>query len=108
MKRVPLHPSALAAIQLLALSIKSARKRRRWTIDDLAGRLGVDKSTVIRVEKGDAGVAIGTYFDAAALTGVPLYSSSEHDLTLETQRIERDLALLPARIDAPRARTNDF
>jgi transcriptional regulator with XRE-family HTH domain len=108
MSRVPHHPAGLGALRILALSIRSARKQRRWTLEEFSSRLGVDKSTAIRIEKGDPRVAVGTFFDAAALTGVTLYSPDERGLAAETRRLEHELTLLPSRIDSPRGRTNDF
>lgn len=108
MERTPKHPAAAGALQILAISIKAARKQRRWTLEEFSSRLGVDRKTVSHVEKGDPRVAIGTYFDAAALTGVTLYTPDRHVMAAERTRLERELSLLPSRIDAPRKVTNDF
>ena len=108
MSSAPKHPAASNALEVLALSIKAGRKQRRWTREELAGRAGMNKETVTRIERADPGVAIGRFFDAAALTGVTLYSPSRDELAGERRRREHELSLLPSRIDSPRAATNDF
>lgn len=74
---------------------------------ELSDRVGVTPKTMARVERGDPGVAVGTYFDAAALTGVPLFGD-EKDLATERHRLESHLALLPSRVHKSRRVSNDF
>lgn len=107
MKASPHHPSSLRALQVLGLSIRAARADRRWSIAELSDRVGVTPKTMARVERGDPRVAVGTYFDAAALTGVPLFGD-ERDLVIERNRLESRLALLPSRVRKPRRVSNDF
>lgn len=44
----------------MAASIKGARVRRHWTINELAERVGVSHPRMIKVERGDPTVAIAT------------------------------------------------
>lgn len=36
----------------MQLSLKAARDRKGWSLDDLAARSGVNKSTISRLERG--------------------------------------------------------
>ncbi len=85
------------ALELLGTSIRAARLRRRWTIRELAERVGVSHVTIQKVERGDPGVALGTALEAATLVGVPLFHPDEEARirALAYKRIE--LALLPKR-----------
>ncbi|BBO74348.1 transcriptional regulator [Desulfosarcina widdelii] len=55
--------------------IRLARKRRKMTMQDLAGRMFVTRKTLGRLESGDPGVSLGVL--AAALLALGL----ENDLT---------------------------
>ncbi len=46
------------------------RKRRGWRAEDLADRLGVDRSTVTKLEHGERGVTLDDAFHYAAVLGV--------------------------------------
>lgn len=52
--------------------ISCARKEKRWTQEELARRIGVNRMTVVRMEKGAPEVATGWYLTAAWLLGLPL------------------------------------
>jgi transcriptional regulator with XRE-family HTH domain len=43
----------------LGANIRTARLRRRMTQEELTKAAGIDRRTLARLEKGDAGVAIG-------------------------------------------------
>jgi len=79
--------------------------RRGWSVGLLAERVGVSAPTVTKIERGDPGVAIGTVFEAARISGVELYGDN---LELAGSVISRELALLPARGRTKRAADNDF
>ena len=67
---------------------------------ELAERLGASPHTVMGIERGDPGVAIGTVMEAAVIVGVPLFSEDrfERDRALSVTRTM--LALLPSRARA--------
>lgn len=95
----PTHtPVALAAAQLLGSRIRLARKERRWTVVELAERVGVSPVTMRKVERGDPTVALGTAFESAVLTGVTLFDDDEVRRALEKRHVSDRLALLPASI----------
>jgi len=52
--------------------IACARKEKRWTQEELAQRIGVNRMTVVRIEKGAPEVATGWYLTAAWLLGLPI------------------------------------
>lgn len=62
-----------AALRLLAKQIRLARKQRGFSERALAERVGIARSTLQRVEKGDPRVEIGLVFEAAMIAGVDLF-----------------------------------
>lgn len=51
-------------------NIKLARKRRKLTAVQVAERAGIARSTLYLVEKGDASVAMGAYFNVLRVLGL--------------------------------------
>ncbi len=90
-----LSPLTLEAAKLLGASVRLARRRRRWTVAELAERVGVSEATMLKVEHGDPGVRLGIAFEAAALVGVPLFDEDRSRRSLEASRIGGQLAVLP-------------
>jgi transcriptional regulator with XRE-family HTH domain len=102
-------PYALDAARLLGERIRLARRERRWSQRDLAGRAGITPETVGKVERGSLGVAIGTVFELATLVGVPLFHEDRAGLTADLDRTRDRSALLPQRVRArPREVKDDF
>ncbi len=89
-------PLASEALRLLGARVRLARRQRRWTVEELAERVGVSPTTIRKVERGDATVAIGTAFEAAALMGVTLFHDDATRRALEGDALAARLALLPA------------
>lgn len=104
----PLSPLTREAAKLLGASVRTERRGRRWTVAELAERVGVSEATMLKVERGDPGVRLGTAFEAAALVGVPLFAEDESRRTLEAARLEDRLAVLPQRVRQPREIDDDF
>ena len=107
------HPRALSpltveAAKLLGASVRLGRRRRRWTVAELAERVGVTEATMLKVEGGDPGVRLGIAFEAAALTGVPLFDEDSSRRALEASRVEDRLAVLPQRVRQPLEADDDF
>jgi transcriptional regulator with XRE-family HTH domain len=108
MARVRPHsPYAIEAAQLLGAQIQAARRERRWSQKELAGRAAITTPTLAKVEKGNLGVAIGTAFEVAALVGVPLFHEDRSRLTLDLDRATGRSALLPQRVRAPKREVDD-
>jgi transcriptional regulator with XRE-family HTH domain len=50
------------------------------TAADLAARAGISRSLLQRIERGDAGCAIGSVFEVATICGVALFEPNPHTL----------------------------
>jgi transcriptional regulator with XRE-family HTH domain len=90
-----LSPLAKEALRLLGASIKMQRLRRRWSIDELARRVGVSHPTIIKIERADPTVAIGTVLEAATLVGVTLFDADPTVRARHQERLATELKLLP-------------
>lgn len=86
------------AAELLGGQVRQARIQRGWTVRQLAERAGVSAPTVLKVEHGVPSVALGTAFDLAVLTGVPLYFDDRVRLASEASRAQDRAALLARRV----------
>ncbi|MCW2993702.1 MAG: family DNA-binding transcriptional regulator [Conexibacter sp.] len=98
---------AIEAAQVLGTQIQAARRERRWSQKDLAGRAGITTPTLRKVEQGDLGVAIGTVFEVATLVGVPLFHEDRARLALDLDLVTARSALLPQRVRAPKREVDD-
>ena len=56
-----LLPSQQRTLQEVGGNIQLARLRRNLSTEQVSERAGIARSTLVKVEKGDQGVAIGTY-----------------------------------------------
>jgi transcriptional regulator with XRE-family HTH domain len=88
----------LAAVTLLGATIQLERKSHKMTAQDLADRLGVDRSTLQRLEQGDPKVELGIAFEACAILNIPLFEEDAPGLTHRLDEAVKRLALLPRRI----------
>lgn len=94
----PYSPYVHDAARLLGEHVRAARRARGWSQQDLADRAGVAVPTLRKVENGDLGVALGTAFELAALTGVPLFFEDRERLSMDLDRARARSALLPQRV----------
>ena len=101
-------PLTLEAAKLLGSDVRLGRRQRRWTVAELAERVGVSEATMLKVEHGDPGVRLGIALEAAALVGVPLFGEDRSRRALEAARVEDRLALLPQRVRQPLEADDDF
>ena len=62
-------PAVRALLRELGANLAIARKRRRESLRAWAGRMGVSQPTLVRMEQGDPGVAMGTYATALWMMG---------------------------------------
>lgn len=95
MKPSKMSPVAREVSQLLGSAIRVGRLRRRWTMAELAERVGVSRQTMAKIEHGDPTVAIGTCLEAAHLVGVPLFGGDDNRSRHAALK-RAELALLPA------------
>lgn len=102
MKRLRTYsPTTKQATQLLGRRIREARSERRWTVEELAERVGVSHVTISKIERGDPTVGLGVAFEAAAVTGVALFHEEPARRSLESARVEDRLAVLPKLVRKP-------
>ena len=83
------------AVALLGKLIRSARKERKLTTQELAERAGISRGLLQRIEKGDLKCGIGAAFEVATIVGVKLFNAEETTLTQHIRQTEEKLALLP-------------
>jgi len=97
-------PPVFPQEQGLLSDLRLARKRRSLSNAVVAGRAGISRTTLYKVEAGDAGATLGSYVRVLAVLGL------EGDLNLlaADDRLGRklqDLALEPKRRTPRRAQT---
>lgn len=100
-------PYALEAAQLLGEQIRIGRRSRRWSQRELAERAGITAGTLIKIERGDPSVRLGTAFEVASLVGVALFHADRSQLTLDLDRTRARSALLPERVRPSREDVKD-
>lgn len=57
-------------LEQMGENIKLARKRRKLTTVQVAERAGIARSTLYLIEKGDASVTLGAYFNVLRVLGL--------------------------------------
>lgn len=65
-----LFPSTVRQLDALGDRLRLARLRRRYSAVTVAERAGITRSTLYRAEKGDPGVALGTYLSVLHVLGL--------------------------------------
>jgi transcriptional regulator with XRE-family HTH domain len=109
MKRVRTYsPTTVEAARLLGSRVRLARRERRWTLQQLAERVGVTQVTMRKVERGDLTVALGVAFEAATVLGVALFHEDSARRSLERSLIDDRLAVLPQLVRKPAEVDDDF
>ena len=94
--------SAGRALEALGANIKTARLKRRISVQGFAQRIGVSASTVARLEKGDGGVSIGTLAMACLVLGEIDRICDFLDAGTDDTGLLLDRESLPKRIDSRR------
>lgn len=76
-------PAVLAQLREFGENLAVARKRRMESRKAWAVRIGVSEPTLMRMERGDPGVAFGSYASALWLIGrsqaIPELAAPQHD-----------------------------
>jgi transcriptional regulator with XRE-family HTH domain len=83
------------AVALLAGLIRTARKEKKLTVQEVADRAGISRGLLLRIEKGDMKCEIGVVFEVATLVGLKLFDADETALTRQRRQVEDKLSLLP-------------
>ncbi len=94
--------SARRALEALGANIKTARLKRRISVKGFAERVGVSESTIMRLEKGDDGVSIGTLAMACLVLGEIERIAEFLDAGSDDTGLLLDREALPKRIDRKR------
>lgn len=61
-KKNPILPQNKRTLEMFGENIKLARLRRKLSMEQVAERAGISRSTLIKIEKGDDSVSMGSYF----------------------------------------------
>jgi DNA-binding XRE family transcriptional regulator len=87
------------AAVLLGRYIQLGRKARKFTEKDLADRIGISRTTLQKIEKGDLRCELGIVLEAASLVGVKLFEVDPlrpgPSFSAHLQSVNDRLALLP-------------
>ncbi len=98
---------AKAALSHFASLLRLQRKERNLTLDELADRLGISTPTVRKILEGSPSAAIGTYFEAARILGVPLFDPDSDRFAVTASRTAEVESLLPKRVRTRKQEIND-
>ncbi len=93
-----LPPKIKRALAKLGADIAVARKRRSLTTSMMAERIGVAKSTYLKVEKGDPSVSMGAYAMAFFALGFDEALGEILDVKRDDQGLLLDAERLPKRV----------
>jgi len=69
-RKTVLLPKQLKIMTTLGENIKLARLRRKLTAGQVAERAGISRRTLVSVEKGSPGVAMGNYLQVLFVLGL--------------------------------------
>lgn len=86
------------ALEKLGNDIRDARRRRRIATTILAQRASISRSTLNKVEHGDAGVSLGIYATVLFILGMIDRLSNLVDAKQDTVGLDLDAERLPKRI----------
>jgi hypothetical protein len=90
------------ALRKLGQDIKDARRRRRIPMAIAAQRASISKPTLIRVERGDPGVSIGSYATVLFVMGMTDRLADLVDAKNDPVGLELEEENLPQRIRGAR------
>jgi hypothetical protein len=90
------------ALRKLGRDIKDARRRRRIPLAIAAQRASISQTTLIKLEKGDPGVAMGIYATVLFVLGLTNRLAELADVKNDQAGLELEEELLPKRIVVPR------
>ena len=95
------------AATLLGKQIALGRRNKRMSAQALAERVGISRTTLVRLEQGDLKVELGVAFEAAAIAGLALFDTDLKGLASEAKRTDERLALLPKSVRRPAVEIDD-
>jgi DNA-binding XRE family transcriptional regulator len=102
-------PHAVAeALSQLGRNIRTARLRRKWTIAQLAERVGISRRAMGEIERGKATSAIAAYLGALWALGLLEQMRSVGDPDLDREGRVLESARSPSTAPKRRAFDDDF
>ena len=93
-----LPPGLRRSLAKFGTDLARARRKRRLTVEMMAERVGVAKSTYARIEKGDPAVALGAYAMALFVLGLGEVLGDLVDARRDEQGLLLDEERLPQRV----------
>jgi len=90
------------ALRKLGQDLRDARRRRRLPVAIVAQRASISRTTLNKVEKGEPGVAMGTYTGVLFVLGFVDRLADLADLKNDPVGLDLEEERLPKRIRLPR------
>ena len=97
----PLPLPVLRALQKLGEDMRNARRRRRIPTALMAERAAISRTTLLKIERGDAGVHLGNYATVLFVLGLHNRLTELADIRNDPTGLENDEDNLPKRIRDP-------
>ena len=94
--------SIRAALKELGVDVSEARRRRRLTMDVVAGRALTTRQTVARIERGDPRVAMGTWASVLFALGVASRLGELASPAADASGLALEAERLPKRVRNPK------
>jgi transcriptional regulator with XRE-family HTH domain len=82
----------------LGRRVRVARQRRRWSIVNLAERVGVDRNTLNALELGKPGVTVATYITTLWVLGLEKTLEGVASPNLDSHGKALEMSRLPVRV----------
>lgn len=92
----------MRALRKLGHDIRDARRRRRIPSEIAAARASISRTTLVKIEKGEPGVAIGNYATVLFVLGMTDRLADLADLRNDAVGLQLEEEHLPQRISRPR------
>jgi hypothetical protein len=90
------------ALRKLGNDIKDARRRRRIPAEIAAARASISRTTLVKIEKGEPGVAMGNYAIVLFVLGLTDRLADLADPKNDAVGLQLEEEHLPQRISRPR------
>jgi hypothetical protein len=90
------------ALRKLGHDIRDARRRRRIPAEIAAARASISRTTLVKIEKGEPGVAIGSYAIVLFVLGMTDRLADLADPRNDAVGLQLEEEHLPQRISRPR------
>ena len=92
------------ALRKLGHDVRDARRRRRIPVAIAAERASISRSTLVKIEKGDPGVALGLYATVLFVMGLVERVAEVADPRHDAVGLQLEEEQLPKRIRGPNRR----